>query len=116
MTGSTRIASWQASSTGQNFKLNFHTCSNKYLQVNSGLGQYRLRRDGVTCSGLASCCKCWYGKLSIVSYTESDSDNAITEGLPRNLWKLPQTFGRAGRDKSLQAVGVQMFWPGQKGN
>ena len=52
----------------------------------------------------------------LVSYTESDSDNAITEGLPRNLWKLPQTFGRAGRDKSLQAVGVQMFWPGQKGN
>ena len=36
-------------------------------------------------------------------------------GLPRNLWKLPQTFGRAGRDKSLQAVAVQVFWPGQKG-
>jgi len=39
----------------------------------------------------------------------------VNVGLPRNLWKLPQTFGRAGRDKSLQAVGVQMFWPGQKG-
>ena len=36
-------------------------------------------------------------------------------GLPRNLWKVPQTFGRAGRDKKLQAVGVQMYWPGQKG-
>ena len=30
-------------------------------------------------------------------------------------WKVPQTFGRAGRDKKLQAVGVQMYWPGQKG-
>ena len=36
-------------------------------------------------------------------------------GLPRNLWKVPQTFGRAGRDKKLQAVGIQMYWPGQKG-
>ena len=36
-------------------------------------------------------------------------------GLPRNLWKVPQTFGRAGRDEKLQAVGVQMYWPGQKG-
>ena len=42
---------------------------------------------------------------------------ALTDllGLPRNLWKVPQTFGRAGRDKKLQAVGVQMYWPGQKG-
>ena len=36
-------------------------------------------------------------------------------GLPSNLWKVPQTFGRAGRDKMMQAVGVQMYWPGQKG-
>ena len=33
----------------------------------------------------------------------------------RNLWKVPQTFGRAGRDKMMQTVGVQMYWPGQKG-
>ena len=33
----------------------------------------------------------------------------------RNLWKVPQTFGRAGRDEKLQAVGEQMYWPGQKG-
>jgi len=39
----------------------------------------------------------------------------VNIGIPRNMWKLPQTFGRVGRDRSSQAVAVQVYWPGQKG-
>ena len=39
----------------------------------------------------------------------------VNIGLPKNLWKIPQTFGRAGRDKTTQAATIQLHWPGQIG-
>ena len=85
-----------------------------FLQEHSSFGEHRLCRNGGACAWPAPCGQCWY----------DDDWNFLSElllahinlsGLPRNLWKVPQTFGRAGRDKKLQAVGVQMYWPGQKG-
>ena len=44
-----------------------------------------------------------------------DLQLVVNIGLPKNLWKIPQTFGRAGRDKTTQAVAIQLHWPGQIG-
>ena len=92
----------------------FHEHTDIFLQEHSSVGEHRLCRNGSACAWPAPCGQCWYDDdwnfLSELLLAHTD-----LSGLPRNLWKVPQTFGRAGRDKKLQAVGVQMYWPGQKG-
>ena len=44
-----------------------------------------------------------------------DLQLVVNIGLPKNLWKIPQTFGRAGQDKTTQAVAIQLHWLGQIG-
>ena len=85
-----------------------------FLQEHSSVGEHRLCWNGSACAWPAPCGECWYDD-DWHFLSEMLLAHINLSGLPRNLWKVPQTFGRAGRDEKLQAVGVQMYWPGQKG-
>ena len=83
-----------------------------FLQEDSSFGEHWLCWHGSARAWPAPCGQCWYVNDWCHMIGDTHTDHS---GLPRNMWKVPQTFGRAGRDKKLQAVGIQIYWPGQKG-